>query len=59
MLRAASSVGAHYREGRRAKSDADFISKVEGALQELDEAAYWLELLGESGIVKPHAFNRF
>ena len=22
-------------------------------LQEADEAAYWLELLGESGIVKP------
>ena len=52
FLRSATSVGAHYREARRAKSDADFISKVEGALQELDEAAYWLELLAESGIVK-------
>jgi four helix bundle protein len=51
MLRSATSVGAHYREARRAKSDADFVSKVEGALQELDETAYWLELLAESGIV--------
>jgi four helix bundle protein len=50
FLRSATSVGAHYREARRAKSDADFVSKVEGALQELDEAAYWLELLAESGI---------
>ena len=53
LLRAATSVGAHYREARRAKSDADFISKVEGALQESDEAAYWLELLAESGIFAP------
>jgi four helix bundle protein len=51
VLRSGTSVGAHYREAQRAKSDADFISKMEGALQELDETAYWLELLGESGIV--------
>jgi four helix bundle protein len=53
VLRSGTSVGAHYREARRAKSDADFISKIEGALQELDETVYWLELLSESGIVKP------
>ncbi len=53
LLRSGTSVGAHYREARRAKSDADFVSKIEGALQELDETAYWLELLGDSGIVKP------
>jgi four helix bundle protein len=53
VLRSGTSVGAHYREARRAKSDADFISKMEGGLQELDETAYWLELLGESGITKP------
>ena len=28
-------------EAQRAKSDADFISKMEGGLQELDETAYW------------------
>jgi four helix bundle protein len=44
-------VGAHYREAQRAKSDADFINKIEGGLQELEETAYWLELLIESGIV--------
>ena len=52
VLRSGTSVGAHYREARRAKSDADFINKIEGALQELDETSYWLELLVESGIVK-------
>jgi four helix bundle protein len=29
-----TSVGAQYREAQRAKSDADFINKVEGSLQE-------------------------
>jgi len=39
ILKSGTSVGAH-REACRAKSDADFISKVEGALQELDETSY-------------------
>ncbi|MCI0478258.1 MAG: four helix bundle protein [Anaerolineales bacterium] len=51
VLRSGTSVGAHYREAQRAKSEADFISKIEGALQELDETAYWLELLVEAEIV--------
>jgi four helix bundle protein len=51
VLRSGTSVGAQYREAQRAKSDADFISKVEGSLQELDETAYWLELLRDSGMV--------
>ena len=45
VLRSATSVGAHYREATRARSDAEFISKLEGGLQELEETAYWLELL--------------
>ncbi len=53
VLRSGTSVGAQYREACRAKSPADFINKMEGALQELDETSYWLELLVESGIVKP------
>jgi four helix bundle protein len=51
LLRSGTSVGAHYREAHRAKSGPDFVSKMQGALQELDETAYWLELLEESGIV--------
>jgi four helix bundle protein len=53
VLRSGTSVGAHYREGCRAKSNLDFISKLEGGLQELDETAYWLELLSEVNIVPP------
>src|SRR2546421_6457095 len=51
ILKSGTSVGAHYREACRAKSNADFISKVEGALQELDETTYWLELIGEAEIL--------
>ena len=45
VLRSGTSVGAHYREGMRARSDAEVISKLEGGLQELEETQYWLELL--------------
>ncbi len=51
ILKAGTSVGAHYREAQRAKSNPDFISKIEGALQELEETVYWLELLSDSGVV--------
>jgi len=51
ILRSGTSVGAQYREACRDKSPADFINKMEGSLQELDETGYWLELLAESKIV--------
>jgi four helix bundle protein len=51
VLRSGTSVGAHYREVHRARSDAEFLSKMRLALQELDETAYWLELLVEAEIV--------
>ncbi|GAB1470597.1 four helix bundle protein [Chloroflexota bacterium] len=51
ILRSGTSVGAQYREACRAKSPADFISKMEGSLQEMDETEYWLELLSESKII--------
>ena len=57
VLRSGTSVGAQYREAQRAKSDADFINKVEGSLQELDETSYWLELLRDSGIASPAKLN--
>jgi four helix bundle protein len=57
LIRSGTSVGAHYREAQRAKSDADFINKIEGALQELDETVYWLELLGDSKIVAMEKLN--
>ena len=40
VLRSGTSIGAHYREAQRAKSDADFINKIEGGLQEAEETIY-------------------
>ncbi|MFL3657223.1 MAG: four helix bundle protein [Opitutales bacterium] len=48
ILRSGTSVGAHYREASKARSTAEFVSKLGGAQQELKETAYWLELLSES-----------
>jgi four helix bundle protein len=52
VLRSGTSVGAHVREGKRSRSDAELVSKIEGGLPELEETVYWLELLVDSGIVK-------
>ena len=51
LVRSGTSVGAHYREGKRARSNAEFTSKIEVGLQELEESVYWIELLVESNIV--------
>ena len=47
---AATSTAAHYRAVCRAKSRADFINKLSGAIEEVDESALWLEILSEAGI---------
>ena len=51
VLRSGTSVGAQFRESQRAKSDPDFINKLESVLQEADETAFWLELLVRAEIV--------
>lgn len=51
LLRAGTSVGANYRAACRAKSTADFISKIGTVEEEADECGFWLELLVESGKV--------
>ena len=57
VLRSGTSVGAHYREACRSRSHAEFISKIEGGLQELEETVYWLELLIESGLISQSRLN--
>src|SRR6266436_5083091 len=51
VLRSGTSVGANYREAYRARSKPEFIAKCGDSLRELEETAYWLELLVDSGIV--------
>jgi four helix bundle protein len=52
LIRSGTSVGANYRAACRAKSRADFISKLGTVEEEADETMYWMELLIESGRVK-------
>ena len=51
VLRSGTSVGANYREAHRARSKAEFISKIGDSLKEADETLYWLELLLEEKIL--------
>ena len=52
LLRSGTSVAANYREASRARSNSEFISKIEVCSQEADESLLWLELLHEDcGIV--------
>ena len=57
LLRSGTSVGASYRAACRAKSTADFISKMGTVEEEADECLYWMELLVEAGIVQLEALK--
>lgn len=50
LIRSAGSVDANYRATVRAKSNADFIYKIEVVLEEADESHYWLEVIKEAEI---------
>jgi len=50
LLRSGTSVGANYRAACRARSQADFISKISVVEEEADESCFWLELTIESGL---------
>ena len=57
LLRSGTSVGANYRAVCRARSRAEFISKMGVVVEEADETAFWLELLIESGSIPQHRLN--
>ena len=53
VFRSGTSVAANYREAYRARSRAEFISKLGDCRKELEETILWFELLGDSQAVKP------
>ncbi len=53
VLRSGTSVGAHYREGIRSRSSAEYAAKLNAGLMELEETLYWLELIEHSGVMTP------
>jgi four helix bundle protein len=52
FLRSGTSVAANYRAACRARSAADFISKISLVVEEADETLFWLELLVEANLAR-------
>ena len=52
LIRSGTSVGANYRAVCRARSKAEFISKLGVVIEEADESAFWLEIIIETNIIK-------
>ncbi|MGC9994456.1 MAG: four helix bundle protein [Terriglobia bacterium] len=52
VLRSGTAVAANYRSACRARSRADFISKIGITVEEADETGFWLELIVDAGIIK-------
>lgn len=57
IIRSGTSPGANYRSACLGKSDKDFLNKLKMVEEELDETAYWIELIIESGQVKVDLLN--
>ena len=53
LLRAGTSPGAHFREALRARSKAEYVSKMNGGLMELEETLYWLEIVEGARLISP------
>src|ERR1700748_371696 len=51
LLRSSSSVGANYRAACRARSQAEFHSKISIVVEETDESVFWMEILIAAEIV--------
>jgi len=53
LLKAGTSPGAHFREGLRARSKAEYVAKMNGGLMELEETVYWLEIAEGADLIRP------
>jgi len=52
IIRSGTSVAANYRSACRARSNADFISKITIVEEECDETLFWIELIIDTGLLK-------
>lgn len=51
VLRSGTSIGANCRAACRARSKAEFVSRIAVAVEEADETIFWLELLGDAQVL--------
>lgn len=57
LLRCGTSIGANVKEAEHAQSRADFCHKMNIALKEANETAYWLSLLKDTGYISESCFS--
>ena len=58
ILRSSTSMVANYRAVGRARSRAEFVAKLGVVVEEADETVFWLEMLGDSGIVPANKMRK-
>lgn len=58
LLRSSFSVAANYRAVCRARSDAEFFSKLSIVVEESDEVVFWLELLNDAKVLEGNELNK-
>ena len=51
LMRSGTSVAANYRAARRARSKPEFIAKLGTVEEEVDESAFWFELIIDAGLM--------
>ncbi|MCO6162739.1 four helix bundle protein [Flavobacterium sp. NRK F7] len=52
ISKSGTSLGANYRASCRARSDKEFLSKMNIVLEETDETLFWLEIIQERNLIK-------
>ena len=52
LVKSATSTGANYRAACRARSKAEFFSKICIVVEEADESEYWLEIINDANLSK-------
>jgi len=57
LLRSSSSVGANYRAACRARSQAEFSSKISIVIEEADESVFWMEVMIDADILTQTLVN--
>jgi len=50
LIKSATSTGANYRAVCRARSKAEFFSKICIVVEESDETEYWMEIIKEANL---------
>ncbi len=51
FIRSGTSIAANYRAACRARSKAEFVSRIGTVVEEADETVFWIEMLSEADVL--------